>query len=153
MLVCVRATSHERDQYVNVREQFWRAAKMPEGFIAICLWFFYKYELRGVVGFDYLTAVAMKSSIFWDITSCTPLPGICPDGLRAITIAAEDRPCPRRFHDKSADDKSAHDNSAQTKPHCHRSARDKSAHGQFRTRTNTHMYKCAYSQYYQAIHS
>jgi hypothetical protein len=57
------------------------------------------------------------------------------------------------FHDKSADDKSAHDNSAQTKPHCHKCARDKSAHGQIRTRTNTHMYKCAYSQYYQVIHS
>jgi hypothetical protein len=26
-----------------------------------------------VVGFEVLTAVVMKSSIFWDITSCSPL--------------------------------------------------------------------------------
>jgi hypothetical protein len=27
----------------------------------------------GIVGFEVLTAVVMKSSTFWDITSCSPL--------------------------------------------------------------------------------
>jgi hypothetical protein len=37
--------------------------------------------------------------------------------------------------------------------HATKARMDNSAHGQLHARTNTHIYKCAYSQYYQVIHS
>jgi hypothetical protein len=30
-------------------------------------------EIRGIVGFEVLTAVAVKGSVFWGITPCSPL--------------------------------------------------------------------------------